>query len=147
MKFKVDFWRDFMRGKFNNIIKEAIMKSGQEHQEIAVLVGISPSYISKICKDTIPSNPIIRSLASCLECDADEWVKIAEEERLMQYQCKHSIAETRHKRITISGRFEEIIKQLKPSKEEIQGLSPSQRAKLATQLMDVANQLVRSIAG
>ena len=34
-----------------------------------------------------------------------------------------------------------------PSKEEIAGLSPSQRAKLATQLMDVANQLVRSIAG
>jgi transcriptional regulator with XRE-family HTH domain len=135
-----------MRGKFNNIIKEAIMKSGKEHQEIAVLVGISPSYISKICKDTIPSNPIIRSLADCLGCNADELVQVAEEERLKQYQCKHSIAETRHKRITISGRFEEIIKQLKPSKEEIQGLSPSQRAKLATQLMDVASQLVRSIA-
>jgi hypothetical protein len=73
-------------------------------------------------------------------------VQVAEEERFKQYQCKHSIAETRHKRITISGRFEEIIKQLKPSKEEIQGLSPSQRAKLATQLMDVASQLVRSIA-
>ena len=136
-----------MRGDFNTIVKEAMMESGKDFQDIAALVGISPSYISKMCKDAIPSTPIIRSLANCLGYDADEWVQIAEEERLKRYQNRHSIAETRHKRITISGRFEEILKQLKPSPEEMAGLPPAEKAKLATKLMDVARQLVRSIAG
>ena len=68
-----------MESSFGHTVREARKRRGLSQKQLADLVGIDFTYLSKIENDRMapPSEKAIRAMAEALDTDADELIRLA----------------------------------------------------------------------